>query len=191
MCATKTTGILINKILDSLEKSQFRLNQRLWGSDYKIYKDNQDKVRYDAREILNQKIGIADHPKDGKQTPYHKHPVFTAQHATATCCRGCVLKWYKLPKGRRLTNLELEHFTNLVMAWLARFDQKYTSGNVKLVVPRAKKQNQNKIVKKVIKVKHSNNFSTSSAFGAKGASKASGANSCQTTILSYYAKIQT
>jgi hypothetical protein len=29
---------------------------------------------------------------DGRQTPMRNHPVFIAQHATATCCRGCLEK---------------------------------------------------------------------------------------------------
>jgi hypothetical protein len=31
------------------------------------------------------------------------HPVFIAQHATATCCRGCLAKWHDIPAGRALT----------------------------------------------------------------------------------------
>lgn len=34
---------------------------------------------------------------DGKQTPMRGHPVFIAQHATATCCRGCLAKWHNIP----------------------------------------------------------------------------------------------
>ncbi len=31
---------------------------------------------------------------DGRQTPMRNHPAFIAQHATATCCRGCLEKWH-------------------------------------------------------------------------------------------------
>ncbi|MEU6081408.1 DUF4186 family protein [Streptomyces sp. NPDC047108] len=38
--------------------------------------------------------------KDGRQTPYRGHPVFVAQHATATCCRGCPQRCHHIPQGR-------------------------------------------------------------------------------------------
>jgi hypothetical protein len=31
------------------------------------------------------------------------HPVFIAQHACACCCRGCLEKWYRIPRGIPLT----------------------------------------------------------------------------------------
>jgi hypothetical protein len=43
---------------------------------------------------------------DGKQTPMRGHPVFIAQHATATCCRGCLEKWHAIPHGRALSEQE-------------------------------------------------------------------------------------
>ena len=39
---------------------------------------------------------------DGRQTPYRNHPVFVAQHATATCCRSCLETWHGIAKGHRL-----------------------------------------------------------------------------------------
>ncbi len=46
---------------------------------------------------------------DGKQTPMKGHPVFIAQHATATCCRGCLEKWHRIPKGAELTTEQQEY----------------------------------------------------------------------------------
>ncbi len=41
-----------------------------------------------ARARLRETAPRAAEPRnDGKQTPFRGHPVFTAQHATATCCR--------------------------------------------------------------------------------------------------------
>lgn len=71
-----------------------------------------------AHELLAARVGAADPQKDGKQTPYRGHPVFTAQHATATCCRGCIAKWHGIPKGRPLTPAELDRLVTLIMAWL-------------------------------------------------------------------------
>lgn len=59
------------------------------------------------------------YPKnDGKQTPMKGHPVFIAQHATATCCRGCLEKWYKIEKGRALSGDEIRFVVDLVMGWI-------------------------------------------------------------------------
>jgi hypothetical protein len=46
------------------------------------------------------------------------HPVFVAQHATATCCRGCLEKWHAIPKGRELTTDEVEHILAVIRRWL-------------------------------------------------------------------------
>jgi hypothetical protein len=58
-------------------------------------------------------------PKDdGKQTPMKGHPVFIAQHATATCCRECLWKWYRIEKGRPLRGDEIGFVVELVMGWI-------------------------------------------------------------------------
>ena len=57
---------------------------------------------------------------DGRQTLMRGHPVFTAQHATATCCRGCLNKWWKVPRGVGLSPLRQQKAVNLIMAWIVR-----------------------------------------------------------------------
>ena len=37
------------------------------------------------------------------------HPVFVAEHATATCCRGCLAKWHGIEKGRVLSAEEIDY----------------------------------------------------------------------------------
>lgn len=73
-----------------------------------------------AHDLLAGRIGAAHPRNDGRQTPYRGHPVFTAQHATATCCRGCVQKWHGIPEGQELTAVELDRLVALVMAWIDR-----------------------------------------------------------------------
>ena len=58
--------------------------------------------------------------KDGKQTPYRGHPVFVAQHATATCCRTCLERWHGLPKGRRLPAEEQLYVVDVICRWIER-----------------------------------------------------------------------
>ena len=37
------------------------------------------------------------------------HPIFIAQHATATCCRGCLEKRHRIPRGRAVTDEQIEY----------------------------------------------------------------------------------
>ena len=48
------------------------------------------------------------------------HPVFITQHATATCCRGCISKWHGIEKGRVLNKKEMEYIVALIMEWIER-----------------------------------------------------------------------
>ncbi len=53
------------------------------------------------------------------------HPVFIAQHATATCCRGCISKWYGIEKGRALNEREVDFLVALNMGWIeSQIDKK-------------------------------------------------------------------
>ena len=53
-----------------------------------------------------------------KQTPMKGHPVFIAQHATATCCRGCLKKWHRIEKERALNDDEVEFVVEMVLGWI-------------------------------------------------------------------------
>ena len=57
-------------------------------------------------------------PNDGKQTPMRGHPVFIAQHATATCCRGCIYKWHKMRPGKELSKVQQEYLVDVIMTWI-------------------------------------------------------------------------
>ncbi len=46
------------------------------------------------------------------------HPAFVAQHATATCCRGCLQKWHAIPKGRALDATEKRYVLSVLEHWL-------------------------------------------------------------------------
>ena len=70
--------------------------------------------------MLRARVGDAEPKNDGRQTPWRGHPVFTAQHATATCCRGCIAKWHHLEQGRALSDEDIDHLADLVMAWIER-----------------------------------------------------------------------
>ena len=46
------------------------------------------------------------------------HPIFIAQHATATCCRGCLEKWHRIPRGHELTAAQIEYVVAVLSRWL-------------------------------------------------------------------------
>jgi len=54
------------------------------------------------------------------------HPVFIAQHATATCCRKCIKKWDGIEKGRALNEKEIDYVVALIIGWIG--EQLYNSG---------------------------------------------------------------
>jgi Domain of unknown function (DUF4186) len=79
------------------------------------------RLREHAHKFIGERLAPADlHPfRDGKQTPYRGHPVFVAQHATATCCRGCLQRNHDIPKGRDLTPDEREYVVDVITRWIA------------------------------------------------------------------------
>jgi hypothetical protein len=46
------------------------------------------------------------------------HPVFIAQHATATCCRGCLAKWHDIPQCKPLTQEQIDYIVAVLERWL-------------------------------------------------------------------------
>ena len=71
-----------------------------------------------AADFIAQRLAPADPRNDGKQTPFRGHPVFVAQHATATCCRGCLAKWHGIERGRTLTAAEQAYVIDVIGRWL-------------------------------------------------------------------------
>lgn len=79
-----------------------------------------ETIRFHAEAFIRERLAPARIPNDGKQTPMRGHPVFKAQHACACCCRGCLNKWYKVPKNKELTKSQQEKIVNLLMAWIQK-----------------------------------------------------------------------
>ncbi len=111
----------IDQALEKLNTSKFRASFHLREKELKYIEDKGiDVIRSHAIDFVRDRLAPAVIPNDGKQTPMRGHPVFIAQHACACCCRGCLNKWYKVPKGRELTESEQERIVNLLMAWIER-----------------------------------------------------------------------
>lgn len=110
---------VIEEKINALSKSKFRSSFHLRKGmiDY-INKSGLDKIQNDAYFFIEHRISDTSKVVDGKQTPMKNHPVFIAQHATATCCRGCLNKWYGIPKNRLLTTHEIDFCVALIMHWI-------------------------------------------------------------------------
>lgn len=109
-----------NDVFERLSKSKFRSQFHLTDKDYKYIKEKgMDKIREHAMDFIKKRLVLKNNPKDGKQTPMKGHPVFIAQHATATCCRGCLNKWYKIPSDRDLTEKEVDYIVSIIMEWIS------------------------------------------------------------------------
>jgi hypothetical protein len=111
----------IIKKLTSLKQAKFRSKFRLLQKDRDyIAAKGLETIKAHAYQFVNSRVA-PDFPKnDGKQTPMRGHPVFIAQHATATCCRGCLQKWHGIGKGRALNVEAVDFVVALIMGWIER-----------------------------------------------------------------------
>ncbi len=111
----------IKNQLEALSKSKFRSSFNLKEKDKKYIQDKGlDKIEEHAYDFITKRLAPKDIPNDGKQTPMRGHPVFIAQHATATCCRGCLYKWHKIRKGKDLSKKEIKYVVDIIMEWISR-----------------------------------------------------------------------
>ena len=112
----------INSLLDSLAKTKFRgsfhLNKEM--KNYVVEK-GMTKIINDAYDIVKKRIAIKNPLNDGKQTPMKQvHPVFIAEHATGTCCRGCLERIHHISKNKELNEEEINYIINIIKTWIER-----------------------------------------------------------------------
>jgi len=112
-------GADIDARLRRLAAQPFRARFRLRGRDRAIAElRGPETVRRHAEQLIAQRLAPAHPVKDGKQTPYRGHPVFVAQHATATCCRTCLHKWHDIAPGVALTPTQQTHVVDVICRWI-------------------------------------------------------------------------
>lgn len=111
----------IDEALEKLKRSKFRSSFYLTKKEREYLNEKGIEVmRSHAKDFVRQKLAPAYPLNDGKQTPMHGHPIFKAMHATACCCRGCLNKWYRVPKGVELTENQQERIVKLLIAWIEK-----------------------------------------------------------------------
>jgi hypothetical protein len=108
-----------DELFAALAKSRFRSRFRL-GAKERAYCDEKTLpvILEHGRRFIEERLAPAAPKNDGRQTPMRGHPIFIAQHATATCCRGCLEKWHHIPQGRMLTEAEIAYVLNVLSRWL-------------------------------------------------------------------------
>jgi hypothetical protein len=107
--------------IDRIRQHPFRAKFRLRGRDRGLAQlRGPATLRRHAEELIGKKLAPAEPAKDGTQTPYRGHPVFVAQHATATCCRSCLARNHGIEPGRELTAAERRHVVDVICRWIER-----------------------------------------------------------------------
>ncbi|WP_192457414.1 DUF4186 domain-containing protein [Musicola keenii] len=111
----------INALFLRLSRSRFRQRFHLGPRERNYcFSKGKEVISSHAAEFIAQRLAPALPANDGKQTPMHGHPVFIAQHATATCCRGCLAKWHGIPQQRALTEQEQRYIVDIILYWLEK-----------------------------------------------------------------------
>lgn len=109
------------QLFEHLEASKFRSSFHLKQRDIDyINEKGLDVIRQHAQDFIAKREAPAFIPNDGKQTPTKGHPVFIAQHATATCCRECIRKWHKMQPGRELSKVQQDYLVDVIMTWIEK-----------------------------------------------------------------------
>jgi len=109
----------LDNVFARLAESPFRRSFHLRGKELQYLRDKSlDIVLQHADNFIEKRLAPAFPTNDGKQTPYRNHPVFIAQHATATCCRSCLEKWHGISKGKALDKDDKEYVVTVIKRWL-------------------------------------------------------------------------
>ena len=117
MSEKKKIDIKLERFKSSKFRSSFHLSKK--DKEY-VLKKGYPTIKSHAIDFLTKRLAPYPTPNDGKQTPMRGHPVFIAQHATATCCRECIRKWHKIQPGRELSQIQQEYLVDVIMTWIQR-----------------------------------------------------------------------
>ena len=110
---------IINDMAEVLNASQMQKLQEVLVkrlSENTVY----DYLQTTNMDFIAKREALAYIANDGKQTPMKGHPVFIAQHATATCCRECIRKWHKMQPGKELSQVQQDYLVDVIMTWIQR-----------------------------------------------------------------------
>ncbi|MFF3162115.1 DUF4186 domain-containing protein [Streptomyces sp. NPDC003273] len=111
----------LDERLAAIARQPFRAKFHLRGRELALAREKgAATIRWHAYDLTAERLAPARPRKDGRQTPYRGHPVFVAQHATATCCRGCLERWHGVARGRELSRAEHVYVVDVICRWIER-----------------------------------------------------------------------
>jgi exodeoxyribonuclease V alpha subunit len=109
----------LEHVFERLARSRFRSRFHLRAKEREyLNRKGLDVILEHGADFVEKRLAPADPEHDGRQTPMRNHPVFVAQHATGTCCRGCAEKWHRIPRGRALSLEEKDYILTVIRRWL-------------------------------------------------------------------------
>lgn len=112
---------VIDNRLDAIAGQPFRARFHLRGRERGLVQlRGLQAIRRHAEDVITRRLAPAVPHNDGRQTPYRGHPVFVAQHATATCCRSCLERNHEIARGHELTQPERAYVVDVIMRWIER-----------------------------------------------------------------------
>jgi len=112
---------MYDELFERLSHSAFRSRFHLKVKERAyIEEKGMETIRSHAQDFVRKRLAPAVIPNDGHQTPMRGHPVFIAQHATATCCRSCLFKWHGIPQNTELTEEQQAYAVGVIMEWIRR-----------------------------------------------------------------------
>ena len=111
----------MTELFERLGASRFRSRFRLSQHDRAfIAGKGLTAVSAHAFDFIRRRLAPAVIVNDGRQTPFRGHPVFVAQHASATCCRRCLSTWHHIARGRQLDEDQICYIHAVILAWIQR-----------------------------------------------------------------------
>lgn len=109
----------INNLFIELQNSEFRSSFRLGKKEGKyLARKGLEEVIKEGEGFIRERLCPENPENDGRQTPMKNHPFFIAQHATGCCCRGCLSKWHKIARGKRLSDRQIRYILEVTQKWL-------------------------------------------------------------------------
>lgn len=118
----------VQHLLNRLKQSTFRSSFRLKEAEIQIVENKPiEIIILEGLKFIETRLAPFQPKNDGAQTPMKGHPVFVAQHATATCCRSCLMKWHHIPDTRALNTIEIGYILQVIQVWI---EQKMAESNL-------------------------------------------------------------
>ena len=89
-----------------------------------VHRKGRRALRDALAKRIRQSVGPSQPFRDGAQTPFEsategRMALYYAQHATASCCRKCIVVWHGIPKGIELSNGDVRYLAQLGMEYFA------------------------------------------------------------------------